>query len=108
MKFLLTNSRVPRDTKKLVAGVGEKKEEVNSSLICKEVVTDENSNGIQEPELVGKILGFIQGISDEAKRVLADPEISRDTLLTVLSVSATFLHDYRFEVICIYESLGTG
>lgn len=33
-KFLLTNSKVPRDTKKLVAGVGEKKANVrvNSEL----------------------------------------------------------------------------
>jgi len=29
LKFLLTNSKVPRDTKKLVAGVGEKKANVS-------------------------------------------------------------------------------
>jgi hypothetical protein len=33
LKFLLTNSKVPRDTKKLVAGVGEKKTNVGSSVI---------------------------------------------------------------------------
>ena len=35
LKFLLTNSKVPRDTKKLVAGVGEKKANVrvNSELL---------------------------------------------------------------------------
>ncbi|KAH6909047.1 cystathionine beta-lyase [Coprinopsis sp. MPI-PUGE-AT-0042] len=54
LKFLLTNSKVPRDTKKLVAGVGEKKE--------------------REPELVNG------SISDEARRALADPELSRDAL----------------------------
>jgi len=29
LRFLLTNSKVPRDTKKLVAGVGEKKANVS-------------------------------------------------------------------------------
>ncbi|KAK2460918.1 hypothetical protein APHAL10511_007388 [Amanita phalloides] len=65
LKFLLTNSKVPRDTKKLVAEVGELK--------------------AREPELVGKILESIQGISDEARRVLADPELTRDSLLSALS-----------------------
>ncbi|KAF9532585.1 cystathionine beta-lyase [Crepidotus variabilis] len=65
LKFLLTNSKVPRDTKKLVAGVGEKK--------------------ANEPDLVNGILESIQSISDEARRALADPELSRDSLLTALS-----------------------
>lgn len=34
LKFLLTNSKVPRDTKKLVAGVGEKMTNVGSSVIA--------------------------------------------------------------------------
>ncbi|RDB26082.1 Cystathionine beta-lyase [Hypsizygus marmoreus] len=65
LRFLLTNSKVPRDTKKLVAGVGEKK--------------------ANEPELVNGILQAIQSISDEARRALADPEMPRDTLLSALS-----------------------
>ncbi|GLB40506.1 putative GHMP kinases C terminal [Lyophyllum shimeji] len=65
LKFLLTNSKVPRDTKKLVAGVGEKK--------------------ANEPELVNGILNAIQSISDEARRALADPELPRDSLLSALS-----------------------
>ncbi|KAG5352022.1 hypothetical protein C0989_004165 [Termitomyces sp. Mn162] len=65
LRFLLTNSNVPRDTKRLVAGVGEKK--------------------INEPELVNGILNAIQSISDEARRALADPEIPRETLLSALS-----------------------
>ncbi|EKM78669.1 hypothetical protein AGABI1DRAFT_41416 [Agaricus bisporus var. burnettii JB137-S8] len=65
LKFLLTNSKVPRDTKKLVAGVGEKM--------------------TNEPELVNGILEAIQTITDEARRVLADPEITRETLLQALS-----------------------
>jgi hypothetical protein len=36
---------------------------------------------------VGKILESIQSISDEARRVLADPELTRDSLLSALSVS---------------------
>lgn len=39
----------------------------------------------QEPEKVGEILGAIQTISDEAKRALSDPELSRDSLLSGLS-----------------------
>ncbi|KXN91676.1 Cystathionine beta-lyase [Leucoagaricus sp. SymC.cos] len=65
LKFLLTNSKVPRDTKKLVADVGEKK--------------------ANEPELVNGIFDAIQNITDEARRALADPELPRESLLQVLS-----------------------
>jgi len=41
----------------------------------------------QEPAFVNGILEAIQGISDEARRVLADPELPRDRVLQVLSVS---------------------
>ncbi|PCH42326.1 cystathionine beta-l [Wolfiporia cocos MD-104 SS10] len=65
LRFLLVDSRVPRDTKKLVAGVTMKKAE--------------------EPEIVNRILDAIQSISDEARRALADPELSRNALLSALS-----------------------
>ncbi|EPT01350.1 hypothetical protein FOMPIDRAFT_1145026, partial [Fomitopsis schrenkii] len=65
LRFLLTNSKVPRDTKKLVAGVAMKKAE--------------------EPEVVNGIMDAIQAISDEARRALADPELSRSSLLDALS-----------------------
>ncbi|EPQ52753.1 cystathionine beta-l [Gloeophyllum trabeum ATCC 11539] len=65
LRFLLTDSKVPRDTKKLVAGVSEKK--------------------AREPEVVNAILDGIQSISDEARRALADPELSREALLSALS-----------------------
>ncbi|KAF9490783.1 cystathionine beta-lyase [Pleurotus eryngii] len=65
LRFLLTNSKVPRDTKRLVAGVGQKK--------------------LEEPELVNGILDAIQAISDEGRRALADPEVSREALLSALS-----------------------
>lgn len=41
----------------------------------------------QEPVLVNGILDAIQSISNEARRALADPELSRDDLLSALSVS---------------------
>ncbi|KAF5337561.1 hypothetical protein D9611_015012 [Ephemerocybe angulata] len=74
LKFLLTNSKVPRDTKKLVAGVGEKK--------------------ANEPELVNGILKSIQSISDEARRALADPELPRDALLSALNALIEENHDH--------------
>jgi len=41
LKFLLTNSKVPRDTKKLVAGVAEKKASVShKSLLIRLTPTD--------------------------------------------------------------------
>ncbi|TBU55324.1 cystathionine beta-lyase [Dichomitus squalens] len=65
LKFLLVDSKVPRDTKALVAGVARKK--------------------AAEPETVGKLLDAIQAISNEARRALADPDVPRDVLLTGLS-----------------------
>ncbi|KZT73092.1 cystathionine beta-l [Daedalea quercina L-15889] len=65
LRFLLVDSKVPRDTKKLVAGVAMKKAE--------------------EPEVVNKTMDAIQAISDEARRALADPELPRASLLDALS-----------------------
>ncbi|CAE6459528.1 unnamed protein product [Rhizoctonia solani] len=64
IRFLLTDSQVPRDTKKLVAGVGQMKAE--------------------RPALVAEILDRIQSISDEAKRALGDPELERGKMLAGL------------------------
>ncbi|EJD06757.1 cystathionine beta-lyase [Fomitiporia mediterranea MF3/22] len=58
LRFLLIDTKVPRNTKALVAGVGLKKQ--------------------NEPEYVNGILEAIQAISDEARRLLADPEIPRE------------------------------
>ncbi|TRM64441.1 Cys/Met metabolism PLP-dependent enzyme-domain-containing protein [Schizophyllum amplum] len=74
LRFLLTNSRVPRDTKKLVAGVGELKE--------------------REPEMVGKVLKAIQHIVDEAHRALVDAELPREDLLHALSAWINENHAY--------------
>lgn len=80
---MLTDSKVPRDTKKLVAGVAEKKSQVRftSQLIC--ILSNLYD---QDPELVNGLLESIQSISDEARRCLADPELSREQLLSALSV----------------------
>lgn len=64
-RFLLTDSRVPRDTKKLVAGVAVKK--------------------LAEPAVVEHLLDSIQSISNEARRALGDPELPRDALLSALA-----------------------
>ena len=66
LRFLLVDSKVPRDTKALVAGVARKKAE--------------------EPETVQKLLDSIQAISNEARRALADPDVPREVLLSGLSV----------------------
>ncbi|KAF8525853.1 Cys/Met metabolism PLP-dependent enzyme-domain-containing protein [Hysterangium stoloniferum] len=64
VKFLLTDSKVGRNTKLLVEGVAKKKH--------------------QEPEVVGEILDSIQNISEEAQRALSDPELPRSTLTSAL------------------------
>ncbi|THH18123.1 hypothetical protein EW146_g2813 [Bondarzewia mesenterica] len=65
LRFLLTDSKVPRDTKRLVAGVAEKK--------------------LKEPAIVNHILDAIQSITDEARRALLDTELDRRSLLSALA-----------------------
>ncbi|KAF7312172.1 Cystathionine beta-lyase [Mycena indigotica] len=65
LKFLLTNSKVPRDTKQLVAAVGALK--------------------AREPQHVDALFNAIRNISEEARRALADAELSRVELLAALS-----------------------
>lgn len=105
----MTNSKVPRDTKKLVAGVGQKKTDVSTVfnlLLTQKVLSEGLTIGYipQEPELVHSILEAIQSISDEARRALADPELPRDSLLSALSVSYTLTADLsvvlRFLTFC--------
>ncbi|KAJ7284802.1 Cys/Met metabolism PLP-dependent enzyme-domain-containing protein [Mycena rebaudengoi] len=87
LKFLLTNSKVPRDTKKLVAGVGVLKN--------------------NEPELVDGILKSIQSISNEARRALADPELSREELLTALAALINENHQHLVTLGVSHPSLET-
>jgi hypothetical protein len=75
---------VPRDTKKLVAGVGDRKREVDFSSFPSAHNIDLSH---QEPELINGLLNSIQSISDEARRCLADPELSREQLLNSIGVS---------------------
>ncbi|KAG8885652.1 cystathionine beta-lyase [Tulasnella sp. 331] len=75
IRFLLVNTKVPRDTKSLVAGVGLKKQE--------------------EPELVNGILSQIQQISDDAFAALsADPPLPRPELLSILRRSIEENHGH--------------
>ncbi|KAJ6577390.1 Cys/Met metabolism PLP-dependent enzyme-domain-containing protein [Mycena capillaripes] len=87
LKFLLTNSKIPRDTKKLVAGVGALK--------------------AAEPELVDSILKAIQSITDEARRALADPELSRTELLSALSALIRENHEHLVTLGVSHPSLET-
>jgi len=65
VRFLVIDSKVPRDTKSLVAGVGKRK--------------------IEEPLIIEPLLEAIQSISDEARRALTDVDLPRSTLLSGLA-----------------------
>nr|QEP49710.1 mevalonate kinase [Inonotus obliquus] len=66
LRFLLIDTKVPRNTKALVAGVALKK--------------------VNEPEYVGGLLEAIQSISDEAHRILVDTDLPREEQLRGLEV----------------------
>jgi len=86
LRFLLTNSKIPRDTKKLVAGVGLMKQE--------------------QPEVVGAILQAIENISTQAKRSLADSsEFGRDNLLRDLSAMINENHKHLVSLGVSHPSL---
>ncbi len=85
-RFLLTDSRVPRDTKKLVAGVAAKKLAVSFIVLhVLPVPKDLIIMLLQEPAIVEHLLDSIQSISNEARRALGDPELPRDALLSALA-----------------------
>lgn len=81
-----------------MAGVGEKKANVRVKQPILLESPAKTKFVLQEPELVDGILKSIQSISDEARRVLADPELSRDSQLSALSVSAHQLACLRFRI----------
>lgn len=85
LKFLLTDSKVPRDTKALVAGVAAKK--------------------AKDPKKIDAILDAIQSISDEARRALADPELERADLLTALSALVNENHAHLVDLGVSHPSL---
>jgi len=70
-----------------VAGVGEKK--------------------ANEPELVNGILQSIQSISDEGRRVLADPELPRDSMLSALAALMGENHQHLVTLGVSHPSLET-
>jgi mevalonate kinase len=87
VKFLLTDSKVGRNTKLLVEGVARKKHQASKyfheKLIYLVLFLD------QEPEVVEEILDSIQSISEEAQRALSDPELPRLSLTSALCVRST-------------------
>ncbi|KAI0925891.1 hypothetical protein AcV5_008499 [Taiwanofungus camphoratus] len=85
LRFLLVDSKVPRDTKKLVAGVALKK--------------------VEKPDIVNNILDAIQSISNEARRALADPELSRESLLTAISALIDENHSHLVSLGVSHPSL---
>jgi mevalonate kinase len=91
-RFLLTDSRVPRNTKKLVAGVAAKKFAVRFLVLHALLTRDLIMMISQEPEVVELILDSIQSICDEARRALGDPELPRDALLSALAALITENH----------------
>ncbi|EJU04737.1 cystathionine beta-lyase [Dacryopinax primogenitus] len=74
LRFLLVDSKVPRDTKSLVAGVGKRKAE--------------------EPDVINPILDAIQDITEEARRALEDHELPRSTLISGLGALIDENHDH--------------
>ncbi|PSR88981.1 hypothetical protein PHLCEN_2v4943 [Hermanssonia centrifuga] len=85
LKFLLIDSKIGRDTKKLVANVAMKKAE--------------------EPELVNAMFQAIQSICDEARRALDDPELTREELLSALSALIEENHSYLASLGVSHDSL---
>ena len=66
LRFLLTNTKVPRNTKALVAHVGELKK--------------------AEPERIQTVFEAIHRVSDEARKTLTDAELPRAVQLSILEV----------------------
>lgn len=64
LRFLLTDTQVPKNTKSMVAGVTKRKEE--------------------QPERIGAVFQAIDDISLEARQGLTDSELSRDEQVTLL------------------------
>ncbi|KAL8293719.1 hypothetical protein RQP46_000420 [Phenoliferia psychrophenolica] len=81
IRFLLTDTKVPRDTKTLVAGVARRK--------------------LEDPDLVNPILQSIQAISDEARRCLSDSDMERAMQFSTLEKLIDANHDHLV-------SLGVG
>ncbi|KIJ66660.1 hypothetical protein HYDPIDRAFT_127875 [Hydnomerulius pinastri MD-312] len=82
-RFLLTDTRVPRDTKTLVAHVGKQK--------------------VEEPERVGKVLDEIRGVVERAGGVLADASGERGELATLIHKN----HELLVQLRVSHESLET-
>lgn len=69
--FLITDTKVPRDTKTLVAGVARRKLEVRWLLLSVTCATKLTVPSRQEPDTIIPLLDSIQRISDQAEQVLS-------------------------------------
>lgn len=85
IRFLLTDTKVPRDTKTLVAGVAARKQ--------------------QEPDYIGSLLSAIQHISDEARRCLTDTDMDRAEQLGTLQNLVDRNHQYLVSLGVGHEAL---
>lgn len=85
LRFLLTDSKVSRNTKLLVEGVAKLK--------------------LREPDVVNGILDQIQSISEEAQRALSDSELPREKLISVLSNLIEKNHRYLVSLGVSHPSL---
>lgn len=74
IRFLLTDTRIPRNTKALVAGVSAKLDE--------------------DPIQVGKIMQSIQNISDEAISLLSQSDLPRSKLISRISAMMDENHQH--------------
>lgn len=75
IRFLLTDTRVPRSTKQLVAGVAAKMQ--------------------ADPADGRRVMSSIQAIADDATRLLTSESVSRDQLIQGLAVSVFMIFSRR-------------
>jgi mevalonate kinase len=85
IRFLVTDTRVPKDTKALVAKVAKKRGEVGDIYITISRMSLIMFL-IQEPEVVKEIMEDIRRISKEAKEALIKKDVSRGKQIETLEV----------------------
>lgn len=85
IRLLLTDTRVPRDTKSLVAGVAKRKRD--------------------EPDTINATFKSIQSIADEARRCLVDSDLPRSRQLAILSALVCENHEHLVSLGVSHASL---
>lgn len=107
IRFLLTDSRVPRDTKTLVAGVARRKLEVSFVRFVRLIAVDEicNFNIIKEPDVINSILTSISRISSHAQLTLTSSTLSRASLIAELEILMEENHGHLVSLGVGHEAL---